>query len=36
VLRSHGHKQKPPRSPSTARRCVAFAWRCAASSGART
>jgi hypothetical protein len=36
VLRSRGHKQKPPRFPSTARRCVAFAWRYAASSGART
>jgi hypothetical protein len=30
-----GHTQKPPRSPSTAR-AVAFTWRCAASSGART
>jgi len=32
-VRISGHTQKPPRCPSTARRCVAFAWRFAASSG---
>lgn len=34
-VRIPGHTQGPPRFPSTAR-AVAFTWRCAASSGART